>query len=657
MSNANNIQKRPLTIEDLKHIVTPSAASLCADGRYMVYVTTKAFLQENTYKDIITVVDVATKNELAVWEGSSPLWSPTENEIAYMAIHEKDEHIWIFSLHKKEHKPLVPVYESQYFMGHLSIKNFAWSPDGLMIAYVSADAAVAAFQQETNIKIIDRLLYKTKGGRSRPHMADNLLTHVWIVKVNDGAKELITDSVYNEHSISWSPDSSKIAFISNRSDDPDNNQLHDLWSIDLATKKITRHTNNIGTAYQPSWSPDGSCIAFLATTNLISTNDSPAEDTHAYLVAADGNVERCLTKTLDRRIEQISWHPEKATVYFTAGDKGTTAIYSVTVATGDIDTIMGEGCHILEYRFDKTGDHIVYTNTDTTHPAEVFVYNQTSDTTIQFTHLNDSFLQKVQLQNAETFWFKSFDDSDIQGWLIKPVMVEENQTYPLALVVHGGPHNMFGYEFEDRMQLLAAEAFGVLFLNPRGSSGYGQSFSYGCVQNWGGGDYKDLMAGVDVAIKQNNWIDADKLVVTGQSYGGYMTNWIITQTNRFKAAVSDGGISNLVSFAGTSLYHSLIESEFNGSAYENFALLWKCSPLQYVTNVTTPTLLLHGETDSEVPVSQAEEMYIALKKQGVKSRLVQYIGEGHGWRPDLLPRNRYDVLNRTIIWLKKYLEQ
>jgi dipeptidyl aminopeptidase/acylaminoacyl peptidase len=145
------------------------------------------------------------------------------------------------------------------------------------------------------------------------------------------------------------------------------------------------------------------------------------------------------------------------------------------------------------------------------------------------------------------------------------------------------------------------------------------------------------------------------LGVTGQSYGGFMTNWIITQTNRFKAAVVDGGISNLVSFAGTSLYHSLMESEFRGSAYDNFSLLWQWSPLRNVKNVTTPALILHGEADNEVPLSQAEEMYIALKKNGVESTMVQYTGEGHGWRPDLKPRNRYDLLQRTLDWFDKYL--
>ena len=238
---------------------------------------------------------------------------------------------------------------------------------------------------------------------------------------------------------------------------------------------------------------------------------------------------------------------------------------------------------------------------------------------------------------------------------MKPAFFDASKRYALILVIHGGPHNMFGYEFEERVQLLSARGYAVLFINPRGSHGYGQAFSNGCVLNWGGGDYKDLMMGIDHVIEKYAWIDKENLGVTGQSYGGYMTNWIITQTNRFKAAVADGGLSNLISFAGTSLYHSLMESEFNGNAYDNFPLLWQWSPLRNVRNVRTPTLFLHGQVDNEVPVSQAEEMYVALKKLGVETSFVQYIGERHGWRPDLRPKNKYDLYHRMINWFDQHL--
>jgi dipeptidyl aminopeptidase/acylaminoacyl peptidase len=655
MSKEQHISKRMLTIDDLQHIAVLSGASLSADGKLVAYVTTKVVLEENAHKDFITVIDVISKQAIIVWEGSAPQWSPIAKEIAYLASFNGVSYIWIYSLDSDVRKPLAPVNESHYFMGHLAVKDFKWSPDGRYIAYISAELYTIGKPGTNNIKVIDRLLYKTKGGRGRPLVTDDALSHIWVVGINTGEPLLITPGNFNEHSLCWSPGCKQIAFVSNRSSDPDNNQLHDLWSIDLDTAILSRHTQNFGTVYQPSWSHDGSYIAFLATRSKVATNDSPAEDTQLYVMACGDNTFRCLTQSFDRRIEQASWHPKMNTIFFTAGNNGTTSIYNVDVDNGTVDHVAGEHCHILEYAPGETGAFICFVSTDTTHLTEIFIHEVNAKINRQVSNNTDNLLHYCRLQDTQTFWFKSFDGLNVQGWLMKPGNFNPGEKYPLVLVIHGGPHNMFGYEFEDRVQLLSANGYGVLYINPRGSSGYGQAFSNGCVLNWGGGDYKDLMAGVDAAIQANDWIDLDRMGVTGQSYGGFMTNWIITQTQRFKAAVVDGGISNLVSFAGTSLYHSLMESEFNGSVYNNVEVLWQWSPLRNIRNVTTPTLILHGEVDNEVPLSQAEEMYIALKKMGVDSTMVQYLGEGHGWRPDMKPGNRYDVLKRTVEWFNKYL--
>ncbi|RYY69866.1 MAG: S9 family peptidase [Chitinophagaceae bacterium] len=657
MNTPANINKRPIGLKDLRHISVLSAASCSADGRYIAYISTKVIWEQNIHKDFITICDISTGIELKVLEGSSPRWSPVTNELGYISDDNNQTSVWIYALTDDSARCVAPVYESHYFMGHLALKNFVWSPDGSTIAYISSKESNDRNEENAEIKIINRLLYKSKGGRGRPVIADNNLSHIWIIASKGGAPRLITDSIYNEHSICWSPDSSKIAFVSNRSADPDNNQLHDLWSIDLISGTTKRHTENFGTVFQPTWSPDGRNIAFLATKGKIATNDSPAEDTQLYLVSLDNNSFQNLTASFDRRIEQLSWHPDSRSIYFTAGNMGITAIYMVVIANAKIEKIIGENGRVLEYSINTNGDAICFVSTGSSQLTEIFLHDNVNHITRKITNNSDALLGVCRLQNPEPFWFKSFDGTDIQGWVIQPANFDPQQKYPLVLVIHGGPHNMFGPEFEDRMQILAARGYGVLFINPRGSSGYGQAFSNGTLLNWGGADFRDLMAGVDAAIINNTWIDNDRLGVTGQSYGGFMTNWIITQTNRFKAAVSDGGISNLISFAGTSLYHSLIESEFNGSAYDNFDLLWEWSPLRNIKNVLTPTLILHGELDNEVPLSQAEEMYIALKKLGIETNFVQYAGEGHGWRPDLKPHNQHDRLERTIGWFDQYLNK
>ena len=292
---------------------------------------------------------------------------------------------------------------------------------------------------------------------------------------------------------------------------------------------------------------------------------------------ADGGDAKCLTALLNRRIEQISWGPSSDYIYFTAGNAGSTLLYRVSVISRNIEIIISDQGKVNEYFISKDGDQFIYINTDTVNLPDLFLYNCKEERKTQLTNFRGDLLNHSTLQPSESFWYKSFDDTEVQGWIIKPANFSKNYKYPLVLVIHGGPHNMFGFEFEDRMQILSANGYGVLFINPRGSSGYGQEFSNGCMKAWGEGDYEDLMKGVDVVIENHEWVDPKRLGVTGQSYGGYMTNRIITKKKRFAAAVADGSISNLISFAGTSLYHSLLESEYQLSVYDNFDELWKCS--------------------------------------------------------------------------------
>jgi dipeptidyl aminopeptidase/acylaminoacyl peptidase len=214
---------------------------------------------------------------------------------------------------------------------------------------------------------------------------------------------------------------------------------------------------------------------------------------------------------------------------------------------------------------------------------------------------------------------------------------------------------MYGYGFDFSNQFYAAHGYAVLYINPRGSAGYGQSFSDGCVNDWGGGDYKDLMAGLDYALAQNPWIDSERLAITGLSYGGFMTNWAITQTRRFKVAVAMSSLSNLISFYGTSLYQDLIHAEFNGMPWNsnNYEVLWKHSPLAFVQNATTPTMFIHGESDNDVSMIEAEQMYQALRRRGIDSALVLYPREGHGLHE---PLHRVDQLKRSLAWFDQYLK-
>lgn len=647
-----NASPRGLATEDLCKIRKVGTALLSPAGDDLVYHVSVADTVQNDYNDLIILLSADRTTKTVLGSGAAHTWSPDGTELLYET---GNGELHIYTVQTATSRFLAQRRESSFFLNHLALKNCIWSPDGQHIAYVSAEIPVSEEHNDT-IRVIDDLLYKSKGGRGRPVYADHACTHVYLVPAAGGPPVLLTSGPYNEHSITWAPDSRRIAFISNRASQPDDIQQSDIWTVDIQTQKITRLTRHTGMTYQPTWSPDGSHIAFLAVSGHFGTNDSTAEDTHIGLISADGSNFRYLTKSFDRRIEHARWHPSGKYICFTAGDRGDTSIYRVAVDNTEITRIQGgTGC-ISEFCLNAFGEDMVFIKSDTNRPAEIFQTSSQGTVIEQITQENTAWTDRKTLQQARTFWFQSFDNLSVQAWLMPPVGFTETQKYPLILVIHGGPHNMFGHDFDERMHLLSEAGYAVLYINPRGSHGYGQTFSNGTIMNWGGGDYQDLMAGVDFALKENPWLDAERLGVTGQSYGGYMTNWIITQTSRFRAAVSDGGISNLVSFAGTSLYHSLMESEFGGRAYDRFDLLWQWSPLRNAGRASTPTLFLHGETDNEVPFSQAEEMYVALKKQGVNTVLVQYKGEGHGWRPELSPRSKADLNERMIRWFDTYVK-
>jgi len=650
--NGNNERPQNFSVDHIYEIHNISSIELSPDGRKKVlYNVSVPDSIQNCRNNLIRLISAEDQTSRTLAVGSSPCWSPDGIEMAYES---EGGDLCILNSITGEDRSLTTIYHSVHLINHLEEKKFAWSPNGKFLAFLSTPP-FSEFESEKEIVEINRLSFKSKGGQGRPFFNDNNLTHIYLIPVSGGEPELLTEGNYNEHSISWSPDSKYITFISNRSLDPDDNQFSDLWKVEINTKKVTRLTNNQLTAYQPAWSPDGKFIAYLATTTKNNNIDSIADELQLFVLPSEGGMAECLTGSLDRRIGNISWHPNGEFIYFTAENEGESPLYRISLKTKQIEVVINGKFLILEYSLGPNGEDIAYLQTTTNQPPEVLLTTDHGHSTSRLTRENDAWVNKSCLQVAETFWFDSFDGTKVQGWLMKPINFSSNKSYPLILVIHGGPHNMFGFEFEERMQILCTSGYAVLFINPRGSSGYGQRFSHGNLLNWGGGDYKDLMEGLDFATKNNKWINIEKLGVTGQSYGGYMSNWMIGQTNTFKAAVVDGGISNLISFSGTSLYHSLIESEFNGRAHLNYPLLWQWSPLRNVSNVKTPTLFLHGETDNEVPISQAEEMYTALKKCGVKTSFVQYIGEGHGWRPDLKPKNRYDLYNRMINWFNEFI--
>jgi dipeptidyl aminopeptidase/acylaminoacyl peptidase len=624
------------------------------------------------------------------WYASTPRWAPDGNSIAFLSQQDEQDGLWVVKLDKPEPRFIAPITATNFFLTYAG-EPFSWSPDSKRIAYISATPTRAETPDPTDRtrrgddpRVIDRIQYK-----SRTSFSDNRRTHVWLVDVDRPVPLQLTSGAFYDHAVNFSPRGDEILFLSNHEPDPDALNNSDIFAVDFGgqTRQITQTK---GCEYDPVWSPDGRSIAYTATKREVTTIDSVAEDAHLWVVPATGGNGKELTTDQDRRVRDPRWSADGRSIMYLAGDHGYTTVFRIGADGGkvsrfsihlwqgeivggfnELDATVPAGAgaalpqpvafQITSFSFSNRSQSIgreisfpfAVTFGTALRPAEVWAGYGSSTPMRRLSAHNDMLVRSMRVIAPEEITLPSFDGTQIQGWLMRPPGCTSDRKCPLILSVHGGPHGMFGWSFNAAFQVYAARGYGVLYLNPRGSSGYGQQFSDGTLNEWGGGDYRDLMAGVDEALKPNTWIDGGRMGVTGGSYGGFMTNWIVTQTPRFRAGVAVASVSNLISFYSTSLYQDLIHAEFGGFPWDNFEVLWQWSPLRYVRQVQTPTLFIHGEQDNDVHITQAEEMYMGLKRRGVETLFVRYPREGHSFRE---PKHRIDALERTLAWFDRFLK-
>ena len=693
--------KRGLQPEDLFNYKEVADAQIAPDGSRVAYTMTEVSADRARNVTHIWIVSTSggepkrlTKDEA---DDSNPRWSPDGKWIAFY----KQDGLWIADPDSGEAQIITRVARTNFFFNKAG-ESFTWSPDSKRIAFLSdpkilppanpmterlmrgvttdelmrlpketrdmilraqgrspeqiaqleADykAQQAKLQNYTDdVRVISRLQYK-----SRTAFSDNLQSHIFIVDVTTKQLRQLTSGNYAEHSINWSPKGEDIVFVSNHEPDPDKVNNSDLFVVNVNTGGVRQLTKTKGCEWQPVFSPDGSQIAYLATTRDVTTIDSVAEDAHVWVISIKEGEISTSSIGSDVRVNSVRWTEPKQLI-FSYGNAGKTMLqlaelyHGLDVAThyilGQVNQYEGTISGISSNKNKRLG--LSYTWGGSSHPNDIF--NVTHE---NLSKANERFSADLQFSPMREYKFTN-EGFDVQGWLVPPLNLDEKKKYPVILYIHGGPHGMHGYSFNATVQGLAAKGYGVLLINPRGSSGYGQKFADGCVNDWGGGDYRDLMRGVDVALEKFPYLDKDRMGVMGGSYGGYMTNWIVTQTDRFKAAIASASLSNLISFYSTSLYQDLIHAEFNGMPWDNYDKLWERSPLKHIKNVKTPTMLVHGENDNDVHITQAEEMYTALKMRGVDTVLVRYPREGHGIR---VPKHRVDNLQRVLDWFEKYLQ-
>lgn len=453
----------------------------------------------------------------------------------------------------------------------------------------------------------------------------------------------------------WSPDGKWIAYVMNRSGSQESaftdiaeDRNSDIFVIAATGGKPRQITNNPGPDSQPRWSPDGKWIAFFSSSDPLSW----AAKTELMVTTPEGGAARNLTANYaDSVFGSIQWSPDARAIYVTgfAGVYG--QLLSVPVAGGTPQPVFERAGGYGVFDVSADGLRIAYSYEDGKTPEDIWVATTAGKEAKRLTDLNPQ-IKSFNLSDTEVIKWKGADGFEVEGILIKPLGYEQGKKYPMILQIHGGPYARFSYGFEQRSQIFTANGYAVLMPNPRGSVGYGHKFTTANVKDWGGKDYQDLMAGVDEVIKMGI-ADPNRLAVMGGSYGGFMTFWVITQTDRFKAAIGHAGISDWYSFHGQSDIPGLMEYGFGGMPWAARETYTKYSPMSFVDRVKTPLMITHGEQDRRVPIAQAEQYYRALRKRGVEVVFVRYPREGHGIAE---PNHQIDLVTRQLEWFDKHVK-
>jgi dipeptidyl aminopeptidase/acylaminoacyl peptidase len=657
--------KRSMTIDDMMALKNVGGAAISPNGALVVY-------------------------QVSAWE--HPSANPTKGDTALGDKHEVRSHLWLVAADAS--RP-----PRQITFSERGESQPQWSPDGSMIAFLSARGVASGDEQPrpqiyvlhleggeaekiTDVKegvtgfdwsadgkriaflSVDSLPKNTEAARKRRddpqvYEGDFRLSHVWVVDVaTTKANELVHTREFTVRGApDWSPDGRRIAYVTTPSTLL-RDERRNAFIVDASTGAAERIDAGADVQGTPVWSPDGRTLALttLRQTHPMVPDSMPfREILNSHLVLYDVSAKRArdVSAGFDNSPGQLKWSPDGKSLYFSAGDRVYSSVFRYDVANGKY-TQLTQRQIIRGITFDKNGAHAAMVIDSPMSPGEVYSSDATFASTRKLTEANPQ-LASIALGESEVVTWKSSDGQEVEGVLLKPVGYRAGQRYPLLVDIHGGPtgaHNIgFKANWGSPGQFWAGQGWAVLYPNPRGSTGYGEKFMRGNVPDWGGGDYRDIMAGAEAMVARGI-ADTDKLAVTGWSYGGYMTSWVVSQTSRFKAAMEGAGLTDLVSMYGTTDIPGYIASFFKGVPNkETLEFYRQRSAITFVDNVTTPLLILHGGNDQRVPIGQPMEYFRALKDRGKTVQLVFYPREGHGLSEYY---HQMDKVRREFDWINRY---
>ena len=526
-------------------------------------------------------------------------------------------------------------------------KTFDWSPDGKQIVFVDAMPGPETKEVEGDPIVITRYLYKPDAGEGNSRLNDNKRLHLFLADLASGQITPLTTGNFYEHSVDWSPKGDEILFASNREPDADQFFNYDLFALKVADKSIRRLTATESIEYRPIWSPDGRTIVYQGCKRGLTDLETTMEDTHTWTMGADGSGRREFVM-VDNRQGPPVWSPEGDFVYFTVQERGHVRLYRQPISGGKPEVMVGGRASVGSFSVGR-GGVIAYAQSTPEDAPQLYLQTGAGPAK-KLTNLNADLLKGIEIAPVGSFTFVSNDNKwQVEAFLTKPLGMTETSKHPMIVVIHGGPHGQQGPAFNFKNQVYAAKGWATLMVNFRGSIGYGQAFADGVFGDQNGNEGQDVLYGVSAAIRRNLWIDRDRLGVEGVSYGGQLSSWLITQSRIFKSAIPTAAIINLVSYNYTTYYNQYEQMTFGAFPHQGNLMetLWERSSLKHVGQVATPTMMVHGENDNDVPLSEAEQFYIALKDVGVETIFVRYPREGHGIRES---GHMVDWMQRSMRW-------
>ena len=651
---ADDDKSTVLTIEHLVGMKVPRDVQLSPEGDWVAYVVSRNDLEKDRGFTQIWMTSTDGKTTLPMTasyaSASSPRWNPDGSTLAFIGTRGSDKdaksQVWILNRQGGE--------AQQYTHVKQGVSGFTWSPDGTRMLLTIRDPKPEPEDAEKKGKagkdkpkpwVIDRLQFK----QDYVGYLDRRRSHLYLHD-GEGDPVQLTSGDYDDRDPQWSPDGTRIAFTSKRDGDPDANTNSDIWIVsadaDADDHPLTQVTTNKGSDDNPAWSPDGKTIAY--TTTVEPEKFWYATDHLAVIDASGGGAARLLTRDYDRMISNPEFSSDGKSIYFTAADGGNRPLMKATVSSGKLETIT-EG-DVSVRGFDALGDDMIAI-VQSSHHATADVTLIKGSKSVRVTSLNANLLEGVTLGNVERLKVAGWNGDMVESFVYYPPDYEAGGAYPTIFVLHGGPVGQHDASFDAWGQLYAANGYVAVLPNPHGSSGYGEPFTYALNRQWGVPDFADVDAVAEHMVK-SGLSDPKRLGVGGWSYGGILTNYMITKSNRFAGAVTGASVVNHLANYGHDMYQNTWEAEF-GFPWEQNDDLDAIDIFSKLGNVTTPTLVMGGKEDWNVPIQNSEQLYQVLKRRGIDTQLVVYPGEHHGFRRPSFQVDRY---NRFLDWFKKYVK-